>query len=204
MNDQASDVNLTNAKPAEELARADAYGLLAALLSDAPDSELLGRLGSVLGDESEFGQALDALAEAARLTDAELVREEYEALFIGLGRGELVPHGSFYLTGFLNEKPLARLRADLSTLGVERSPDNKLPEDHIASVCEVMAGIIRGDFVEQGAVCQKTFFKAHVAPWAPKFFEDLSRAKTARFYVAVGKLGALLSQIDEVAFEIAA
>ena len=191
-------------KSEEDLARADLYGLIAALMAAPPGRELLNLLGSVDPDDTELGKGLRALLLAANQADPNQVRDEYNDLFIGLGRGELVPHGSFYLTGFLNEKPLAHLRADLQVLGVERAPENAVPEDHIASLCDVMAGIIRGDYVEAGAVCQRTFFERHVAPWAPQFFEDLTQAGTAQFYRAVGQLGQSLVRIDALAFKMAA
>ena len=126
-----------------------------------------------------------------------------------VGRGELVPHGAYYITGFLNEKPLARLRADLRGMGVGRTDGNKVPEDHIASLLEVMAGLIEGGFGEarDGAGAQQAahaFFHAHIALWAGRFFADLEKANAARLYVPVGTLGRHFVTIEEAAFEIAA
>ena len=64
-------------------------------------------------------------------------------LFIGLGRGELLPYGSSYLTGFLHERPLARLRADLGPLGIERAEGNASLKI-MPRLCEIMAGIVSG------------------------------------------------------------
>ena len=133
------------AGPAAEIseinsARAQEYGLLAALLVRAPDAGLLDRLAQLRGDASPLGLAHSSLAQAAADTNADRVEHEYFNLFIGVGRGELLPYGSYYLTGFLHERPLARLRSDLNDLGVERAAGVVEPEDHVAILCEVMAG----------------------------------------------------------------
>ena len=129
-----------------DVARAREYALLAALLVRAPDTDVLKRLAGLKGDPSPLGIAHLALAEAAAQTDSDRVQREYFDLFIGLGRGELLPYGSYYLTGFLHERPLARLREDLKPLGIARSEGSVEPEDHAATLCEVMAGLIDGRF----------------------------------------------------------
>lgn len=183
--------------------RANLYGLLARLLRAPADSELLSMLRSLGTDDSELGQAIGALAEAARNATPETIREEYETLFIGMGRGLLVPFGSYYLTGFLNEKPLARLRADMEPLGIVRSPDVKEPEDHVAALMEVMAGLIEGRFgAAHPLPVQRGFFARHVLSWTPHFFADLEKAPAARFYSPVGRIGRLFMSIEEVAFEM--
>ncbi len=129
-----------------DVARSHEYALLAALLARAPNQELLDRLSTCVGDASPLGLAHAALAEAASRTNADLVEREFFNLFIGLGRGELLPYGSYYLTGFLHERPLARLRESLAQLGIERVEGQAEPEDHVAILCEVMAGLIGGRF----------------------------------------------------------
>ncbi len=119
-----------------DAARAREYALLSALLRRAPDSDLLARLAALRGDPSPLGVAHAALAEAAGATNAELVEREFFNLFIGIGRGELLPYGSYYLAGFLNERPLARLRDELARLGIERVESETEPEDHAAVVCD--------------------------------------------------------------------
>src|SRR2546421_2516151 len=123
-----------------DAARAREYALLATLLARAPDQVLLDRIASLRGDASPLGLAHIGLAEAARQTSAERAEREYFDLFIGLGRGELLPYGSYYLTGFLHERPLARLRESLAQLGIERAAGKAEPEDHAAILCEIMAG----------------------------------------------------------------
>src|SRR5258706_5837551 len=135
-----------NQKMADDVAtaRAQEYALLATLLVRAPDAKLLQSLAGLRGDATPLGVAHAALAQAASETTVERVEREYFNLFIGLGRGELLPYASYYLTGFLHERPLARLRADLGPLGIERTEGNSEPEDHAATLCEIMAGIARG------------------------------------------------------------
>src|SRR4029077_8015452 len=125
-------------------ARAQEYGLLARLLRQAPDAALLKQIGQLQGDETPLGAAHFALAGAAKESDAAEIEREFFDLFIGVGRGELLPYASYYLTGFLNERPLARLREDLQALGIERAAGQSEPEDHAAILCEVMAGLIDG------------------------------------------------------------
>src|SRR5258708_3998645 len=123
-----------------DLARAQEYALLSALLVRAPDADLLARLSRLRGDASPLGVAHVALAQAASSIEVRAIEREYFDLFIGLGRGELLPYASYYLTGFLNERPLARLRDDLAQFGIERVDGNYEPEDHAATLCEIMAG----------------------------------------------------------------
>ncbi|HHB11839.1 MAG TPA: molecular chaperone, partial [Chromatiales bacterium] len=113
--------------------------------------------------------------------------DEYHALFIGVGRGETVPYASWYLTGLLMEKPLALLRRDLARLGIERSPEVCEPEDHAGALCESMALLV--DDPDVVADTERGFFETHIDPWLGRFFEDLSRAPSARFYAPVAVLG---------------
>ena len=185
----------------EELLRAQLYLLLSRLLAAAPDARLLGELKGTGGDSSELGKAFVALAREAASTSAADAKSEYHDLFIGIGRGELVPYGSYYLTGFLHEKPLAELREALAGLGIVRDGSVKEPEDHIAALCEVMAGLINGAFdVAAPLLAQRRFFERHIAPWAARFFADLEGAETARFYRAVGQVGRLFVGIETTAF----
>lgn len=189
----------------EEALRADFYGLLAALLHRPPSVDLLARCGALAGGSDPLGRAVAALAEAARSLDARQVSREHHDLFIGLGRGELVPYASYYLTGFLNEKPLATLRADMAALGVARAEHVSEPEDHIASLCDVMAGLIRGAFHGPVPLArQRDMFNRHLAPWAEHFFADLEGAEAAAFYAPVGAMGRLFIDIERTAFRMAA
>ena len=182
-------------------ARAQEYALLSALLARAPNADILQRLSGLRADANPIGLAHAALAQAASRIGVERVEREYFDLFIGLGRGELMPYGSYYLTGFLHERPLARLRADLVTLGIERAEGNVEPEDHAAILCEIMAALAGGRFpAPKGA--DRELFEKHMAPWIGRFFADLERAETADFYRAVGTLGRVFIDIETEAFAL--
>lgn len=197
--DSADDA--ARAIPEEELLRARLYSLLSNLLAAAPGEAVLAALRDGEGDASELGRAFSALAGKARATTPAAATREYHDLFIGLGRGELVPYGSYYLTGFLHEKPLAALRRDLARLGLERAAEVKEPEDHIAALCEVMAGLIDGSFGAPAPLpVQRELFERHIAPWAGRFFADLEAAAAADFYREVARIGRIFLGVETTAF----
>jgi TorA maturation chaperone TorD len=186
-----------------DAARAREYALLSGLLCRAPNQELLDRLATLRGDATPLGLAHAALAEAASRTNAELVEREFFNLFIGLGRGELLPYGSYYLTGFLHERPLARLRESLAQLGIERAAGQAEPEDHAAILCEIMAGLVGRRFqAPEGA--DRELFEMHLAPWIGRFFADLERVEAGEFYRRVGSLGRVLIEVETEAFALPA
>lgn len=186
-----------------DVARSRQYALLAVLLARAPDAQLLTRVATLRGDASPLGLAQAALAEAAAAANVESIEREFFELFIGIGRGELLPYASFYLTGFLNERPLARVRADLERFGIERADGHSEPEDHAAVLCEVMAGLADGRFgAAPGA--DREFFERHLAPWIGRFFADLEQARSAEFYRRVAALGRTFVAIESEAFTLAA
>ena len=131
---------------AEDRLRADQYQLLAGFLAAPPEAGLLQVASAFAGDDTEYGRALAELADRAGRTTPAAASREYHDLFIGIGRGELIPYASYYRTGFLNEKPLAQLRGDMARLGIARAETVKEPEDHISALCEMMAGLITGAF----------------------------------------------------------
>jgi TorA maturation chaperone TorD len=186
-----------------DLARAQEYRLLAALLARAPDASFLKKLATLRGDASELGLAHVALAEAAEAANTESVEREFFNLFIGVGRGELMPYGSYYLTGFLHERPLARLREDLAAFGIERRQGQAEPEDHAGILCEIMSGLIDGR-LPAPAGAEQQIFQKHMAPWIGRFFADLERADGADFYRRVGTLGRVFVEIETEAFSLAA
>jgi Uncharacterized component of anaerobic dehydrogenases len=182
----------------EDRLRANTYALLAKLLAAPPSEELRQTLCQIEDTESEYDEGAAAwrlLKQAAQRATEEVLIEEYHALFIGVGRGELMPYGAWYLTGFLMEKPLVELRRDLLNLGFERQAGVKEPEDHICALCEVMSMLI-GSEPPASLETQQHFFTAHIAPWMGRFFKDLSEAQSARFYRAVGQLGERLIRIE--------
>jgi len=187
----------------EDRQRADLYNFLGLLLAGPPDAMLLAQVASLSGDDSPLGNAITALAKLARVSKPRSVESEFNTLFIGLGRGELLPYASYYLTGFLNEKPLALLRQDMSARGLARAETVFEPEDNIASLMEMMGAMIAGRFGPPTALeLQKTFFNKHIAPWAAHFFSDLEGAKTSIFYAPVGSVGRAFMEIEGEAFRM--
>jgi TorA maturation chaperone TorD len=181
--------------------RAAEYGLLSLLLGKAPDADTLSRVAGLKGDASDLGMAHVELAAAAAASDDRAVSKEFFDLFIGLGRGDLLPYASYYLTGFLHERPLARVREDLDRLGIERAGISREPEDHIAILLEVMAGLARGDF-EADFAEQARFFERHLKPWASRMFADLEMSQSANFYRAVGRVGRVFMELESEAFTL--
>ena len=182
----------------EERQRADAYRLLGRLLAAPADQETLGLIAAapVPDDDTYLSMGWRMLAASAGRTSAGQVEDEYTALFIGLGRGELVPYASWYLTGFLMEQPLAKLRADMDRLGFERQDGVHEPEDHAASLCEIMA-LLAEDPEDASLDAQADFFAAHIGPWMARFFRDLQEARSAHFYRAVGQFGEQFITLDQ-------
>ncbi|VAV97363.1 Putative formate dehydrogenase-specific chaperone [hydrothermal vent metagenome] len=194
---------IENTIPEEDQLRADLYDFLSALLARPPGDELLKQAAGLTGDDSDLGQAISAMARVAALTGAKAVEREFNALFIGMARGELLPYGSFYLTGFLNERPLAMLRRDMNELHITRAPTVFEPEDNIASLLEIMAGLITGRFGAPVPLArQAEFYNRHIAPWAGHFFTDLEKAKNSVFYATVGAAGRAFSEIEREAFRM--
>lgn len=189
---------------AEDRLRADLYNYLGLMLSAPPDEMLLVQTADLSGDNTDLGQAIGRLAACARTTTPKTATREFNALFIGLARGELLPYASYYLTGFLNEKPLAILRNDLAARRISRAPNVFEPEDNIATLMEVMAGMIVGRFGASATLDdQKTFFNRHIAPWAGHFFADLEKAKSAVLYSALASVGRAFMEIEREAFRLA-
>ena len=187
----------------EDELRAQLYEFLATLLRVEPTDAVVKHVADLSGDDTSIGQASSTLAHLAQKMDGTSVRNEYVDLFIGVGRGELLPYCSYYLTGFLNEKPLAKLRQDMAAIGIARADGVKEPEDHIASLCDMMAGLIRGQFSRSFTLAeQASFFKKHLAPWASLFFNDLESAKNAVFYAPVGSIGKVFMDIESKSFDM--
>ncbi|WP_281993417.1 TorD/DmsD family molecular chaperone [Sulfitobacter geojensis] len=191
--------------PSEDRLRADLYNFIGLMLSGPPGQMLLDQCAVLSGDDSDLGKAIGSLSRVARVSKPKKVESEFNALFVGLGRGELLPYASYYLTGFLNEKPLATLRTDMSTRGMTRSPNVYEPEDNIASLMEMMGGMIVGRFTTPADLAdQKVFFNRHIAPWAGHFFSDLEAAKNSVLYASIGSVGRAFMEIEREAFRMTA
>ena len=199
MNATASNIEINE----EDRLRADMYNFLGLLLAGPPSKDTLKKTAALTGDDSQLGEAINAMARVTKSMRPSAVESEFTALFIGLGRGELLPYISFYLTGFLNEKPLARLRKDMVGLRISRAPNVFEPEDNIASLLEMMGGMITGRFGEVAPLeTQATFFNKHIGPWADHFFSDLEAAKSSVFYAPVGTAGKAFMEIEREAFRM--
>jgi TorA maturation chaperone TorD len=203
MQEFRSDVSSGRVVDEIDRARAQEYALLATLLSRSPECEMIGRLTLLRGDASPLGLAHAGLAEAAARTDEASVRREYFDLFTGLGQNVLLPYASHYLTGALYGRPLERLRETFQRLGIARAAGHSEPEDHVAILCEVMAGLVGGD-IAGPAGADGEFFAEHLAPWLRRFFVDLENAKSVDFYARVGSLGRTFVDVEAGAFALPA
>ena len=182
-----------------DLARSQEYSLLATLLLRSPDAQMLGRLAHLRGDGSPLGLAHNALGKAAARTDATSAAREHFTLFVGVGRGELLPYASYYLTGFLHGRPLAGIRQTLQRIGVERVEGQAEPEDHAAILLEIMASLA-GGAISAPTGTDREIFDQHLAPWIGRFFTDLEQTACADFYASVGTLGRTFIGLETQAF----
>lgn len=198
--------------PGEDVLRANLYGLLARMLTEPPGEQTHEILCGLDGEDdgTAIGTALASLGTVAARMPISAAEEEFTKLFYGFGAGgEIHPYASYYLTGFVYEKPLADLRHDLTEIGIEPTGHNNEPEDHMAFLCEVMHGLVTGTFGSgwdraERARRQQDFFRKHMAPWADAFFADLEAADSAVLYMPLAALGRLFFAVEAEAFEMAA
>lgn len=190
----------------EETARADLYGLLATLFYAPPSQALLDTIASARAEgDGVLERAWADLVSHSRGMTADRVRDEYEALFIGVGKPDILLYGSYYLSGFLMEKPLAELRDALAEMGLERADHINETEDHIASLCEVMRYLIASDDVLQGSiVSQRRFFGTHMQPWVTDLCAAIDAHRLASYYRYVAKLAQAFFEVEAQAFDMAA
>ena len=188
----------------EESARAELYAVLAMLFYAPPLQDLLDEIGPApVEGEGILVDAWRGLQTACRETSAEIVRDEYETLFIGVGKPEVFLYGSYYLTGFMMEKPLAQLRTDLAQLGLERVDDMPETEDHFAALCDVMRYLITSEEVLHGSIAtQKEFFATHIQPWADRMCNAILAHPQARFYASVARLAQAFVSVEMQAFDM--
>lgn len=191
----------------EEVARAELYGLLASLWYAAPDAKLLVAFKVATTEAPAAGAFLEEpwrqLVGVARDTTLAAVRSEYDALFGGIGKPEVYLFGSFYLSGFLNDKPVAHLRTDLARLGLARSEAVSETEDHVACLFEVMRYLIAGDDVAVANLTQQQrFFSTHLQPWLPALCDAVAQHPKARFYAALANLTAAFAQVEAQGFDM--
>ena len=183
----------------EQTLRTEIYLVLSALFRSAPSEEMIEFLTSleVEPSESAMQKAWIALQQAAKDSNREALEDEYQDLFIGIGRGEVMPFGSWHMTGAMMEKPLAEIRHDLELLGFERDENVKEPEDHIAALCEVMS-MLTGEEED----LQQAVFNKHIAPWFNSFTQQLENAESANFYKPAAQLCEALLTLEQVRFSV--
>ena len=187
----------------EDALRAHMYDFLASLLRKEPSDDLIAKVAHLSGDDTPIGRASAVLAHLANTMDNGLIRNEYVEMFIGVGRGEILPFASYYLTGFLNDKPLANLRAEMMEIGIVRVDGVKEPEDHIACLFDMMSGLIQGQFGKTFTIAEQAkFFNKHIEPWAGLLMRDIEAAKTVVFYAPVGTIGKTFLEIESAAFSM--
>lgn len=181
----------------QQTIRAEIYLLLSALYRQVPSSELITFLCELETEQAESAMqvAWKRLKDAAQESSAVALEDEYQELFIGIGRGEVVPFASWHLTGSLMEKPLASIRHDLELLGLEREEQVKEPEDHISALCEVMSLL-----TAEEEDLQQLFFNKHIATWFSKFITQINQAEHASFYKAVAELTHAFMSLEQVRF----
>jgi len=190
-----------------ELARADLYGVLSALTYAPPSAELMSNLRASALDTDAPKNPLQthwlALTQLACGMTEQDIAAEYQSLFGGVGKPEVALYASHYLTGFLNEKPLARLRSELIKLGLTHAQTMSEPEDHFAYLCEVMRYLIAQDSDASSSLSrQRNFFVEQLQPWVSQLCDELQHHPKARFYAALAGLAAVLMQIEAEGFEM--
>lgn len=201
--------SLTASALDEETARAEVYGLLAALYYAAPTAELYENLRVAVTAAPAEGALLEnpwgELVAAARAQSLEAVTLEHDALFGGVGKPDVYLFGSHYLSGFLNEKPLAALRTELAALGLARDEAMPETEDHVAYLCEVMRYLIAGDDVAVANLTrQREFFARHLQPWLPLMCEAIAQHPKARFYAALAAFTQAFMSVEAQGFDMLA
>ncbi len=179
------------------------YSFLANLFRSEPNSELVNQLKVLESDDSPIGKSIKTLSKLASSLDLPTIRDEYVRIFVGVGRGEILPFASYYLTGFLKDKPLAKLRQDMEKIGIKLEENVKEPEDHIASIFDMMAGLIIGKFNKKFSIAeQRDFFNKHLAPWVGLLMRDIEGSKIAVFYSPVGTIGKEFMEIERASFSM--
>lgn len=188
----------------EESARAMLYGLLAALFYAPPPQPVMDSIAaSADEDDSILQHAWREVATAAHAADAEQVRAEYEALFIGVGKPEVALYGSSWLSGFMMEKPLAELRTDLARLGLERDAAMQESEDHIGALCDAMRCLIASGGAGAASLdVQRRFFATHMQPWVAAMCDAIDSHPGARFYRAVARFAKTFFEVEALAFDM--
>ena len=187
----------------EDQLRADMYSFIANMIRTEPSQKLLDSVKNLSGDDSSIGGYIKLISKLATTIHISEIQEEYVNLFVGVGRGELLPFASYYLTGFLNDKPLSKLRDDMNQLRVIRLKEVKEPEDHVSSLFDIMSALITGKFGKQYSISEQSdFFEKHLNSWVHLLMSDIESAKSAVFYAPIGSIGKEFIHIEREAFRM--
>ena len=194
----------------EDLARADLYGLIARLFHEAPDQELLDQIVSSIpeGQEAQseaapLARVWQNLVEMAKANPAKAWQDEFDQNFISVGRPIIILNGSFYIAGYLNERPLVEIRRALDAFGLESAEEISETEDHISALCEVMRYLIAGDDVEiSNLTNQRVFFNDHIRPWHDDLFDAIDAVSEMRLYHSVASLAREFLAIEGQGFDM--
>jgi TorA maturation chaperone TorD len=201
-----SATSIPRALAAEEAARADFYALLARLLHDAPDAALLENVAAAapLPGEGDLARTWRALIDASSAMDAEAAREEFEKLFVGVGKSQVSPYAGFYAGAPAIAHPRIRIQADLAAVGLAHRTDAAEPEDHLAGLFDAMRLLIAGRGSRHPAplATQRAFYEAHIAPAVGAFFATLARAKDANYYARLAAFGAAFFALETESFSL--
>lgn len=207
-----SGVALDYGQSDEDLARADLYGILSELFGAPPSDQFFNRLAAspkVSPDDPQTAltMAWQSLVEKAAVTSPADIREEFESLFIAVGKPDIVSNASFYLAGALNQQPLVDLRLALDQLGIERDPESSETEDHFAAVCEVMRYLVAGELGEHAPPqnllnLQRDFFSEHLASWVFDYLDAVEVHRASNFYMAASTFARIFFEIERQAFDI--
>ncbi|MDE2360762.1 MAG: molecular chaperone TorD family protein [Betaproteobacteria bacterium] len=185
----------------EDATRADFYALLARLFADGPDAAMLAALARAArmeGESSSIALAWNRLIDASSAMDPAAAAQEYTDLFIGVGKSEVNLHASYWLSGFMMEKPLANLRGSLAELGIARRDEVAMLEDHLSALCETMRLLIagHGERGPTGIAVQRVFFERYIAPWVFECCAAISNCPIANYYVHVAEFAREFIAVD--------
>ena len=193
----------------EDQGRANFYALLSRLFSDAPDEDFLRALASASPLPTEdvgapLAQAWGKVIAVASAADVEAMQEEYDALFIGIGKAPLNLHASHHLTGFMMEQPLADVRAANAALGLVASENTRLVDDHLASLLETMRVLITGfdGFLPKSLDVQRHYFDKHISPWYSRCFTNIVKSPLANLYAPVAEFGSEFLSLEREQFSL--
>lgn len=190
----------------EDRARADLYALLARLFYGAPDRPLLDALArheDLFGaGDLPLGRAWRALARTARDADPEVLRLEYDSIFVGVGKAQVTPYCSHYLTPAGRERIVVALRDEWRELGIIRTGDTHEPEDHLAALCEVMRHLVLLGSDDQAIGRQKQFFMRYIYAAYIQLTDEILGTAATQFYKDVARVTRVFFDVESQSFEM--